>query len=204
MELKSALKELRKTDKRNFEQSFDLIINFKGIDLRRDGISTIANIPYPFKDKKVCGFLTKRSELIKTITQPDFVKYKDKKILKNMVKEYDFFIGVSQLMPAVATNFGKVLGPSGRMPTPQLGIIVKDDEESIKQALDKIKSTIRIKLKETSFKVSVGKENMKDEEIAENINSIYNSLVSALPNKKENVKSVMLKLTMSKPIRAEI
>lgn len=44
---------------------------------------------------------------------------------------------------------------------------------------------------------------MKDEEIADNIISAYNTILNSLPKKKENVKSVMIKLTMGKPIKLE-
>jgi len=64
--------------------------------------------------------------------------------------------------------------------------------------------TIKIRIKEASIKVSVGKESMPDEKIRENIIALYNGIVSILPTKKENVKSVMLKLTMSKPVKAEV
>jgi ribosomal protein L1 len=32
----------------------------------------------------------------------------------------------------------------------------------------------------------------------------YNGIVNALPTKKENVKNVMIKLTMSKPVKVEV
>ncbi|MEK6928651.1 MAG: hypothetical protein AABW65_01695 [Nanoarchaeota archaeon] len=204
MELKQALQELRKTDKRNFNQSIDLIINLKGIDIKRDNISAIIPIPHKVKDKKICGFLTKKSNIVKTITLPDFSKYKEKKPLKNLVKEYDFFIATAQLMPSVATTFGKILGPLGKMPSPQLGIVMKEDDATIEQLIDKIAKSVKIKVKEPSVKIIVGKENMKDEQIIENILAIHNGFVNVLPTKKENIKSIMIKLTMGKPVNVEI
>ena len=204
MDLKEALLELRKSEKRKFEQSIDLIINLKGLDLRKDNVATIITIPHAIKEKKVCGFLTKKSELIRTITQPEFPKYKDKDALKDLVKEYDFFISHISLMPSVATTFGKALGPAGKMPSPQLGVLPSEDEAAIKAVLNKISHSIKVRLKELSLKISVGKENMGDEKIIENVLTIYNGLINVLPTKKENVKSLMLKLTMSKPIMVEI
>ncbi len=204
MELKQALSELRKNEKRNFNQSIDLIVNLKSIDLKKDSINTIIKIPYKVKEKKVCGFLTKKSNIVKTITQLDFVKYKDKKQLKKIVKEFDFFIAAAPLMPAVATTFGKVLGPSGKMPSPQLGILMKEDEENIKQLLISIDLSVKLRAKEASIKLIAGKESMKDDQILANIDALYQGIVSALPNKKENVKNVMIKTTMSKPIKVEI
>lgn len=204
MELKQALEELRKNEKRKFDQGIDLIVNLKGIDIKKDNIATIVKMPYKIKDKKVCGFLAKKSSLIKTISQPDFIKYKDKKLLKKLVKEFDFFIAIAPLMPSVATTFGKILGPAGKMPSPQLGILMKEDEESIRQLLDNIEKSAKIRVKEASVKIIAGKENMKDEQILANIYALYQGIISALPNKKENVKNVMIKLTMSKPIKVEM
>src|SRR3972149_11598321 len=132
MELRQALIELRKLEKRKFEQSIDLLISLKGIDPKKDNIATIVFIPNKVKDKKVCGFLTKKSDAVHTVTNLDFPKYRDKKTLKNLVKEFDFFIAAAPLMPLVATTFGKVLGPAGKMPSPQLGILPSEDEKAIK------------------------------------------------------------------------
>src|ERR1700690_777797 len=115
MDLKQALEELRKLEPKKFSQTVDLIVNLKGIDVKRDNVSTIVILPHKIKDKNICGFLTKKNDLIRTITQPEFQRYKDKKELKNLVKEFDFFIGAASLMPAVATAFGKALGPAGKM-----------------------------------------------------------------------------------------
>src|SRR3989338_1440526 len=118
MDLKEALIELRKSQKRKFEQSVDLIINLKGLDLRKDNISAIITMPHIVKEKKVCGFLTKKSELVRTITPPDFQRYKDKDSLKELVKSYDFFISHISLMPAVATTLDRKKSELVRTITP--------------------------------------------------------------------------------------
>ena len=45
---------------------------------------------------------------------------------------------------------------------------------------------------------------MENEKIAQNAEIVYNAAVNALPRKKENIKSVMIKLTMSKPIKLDL
>jgi len=204
MQLKEALSELRKLEKKKFVQSVDLVINLKGIDVKKDNIATVVSIPHKIKDKRVCGFFTQRSDVVKTVTQPDFIKYKDKKMMKSLVKDFDFFIAVAPLMPSVATNFGKILGPTGKMPTPQLGILPKEDPAMIKAVIEKINKSIKVRVKEASVKVCIGREDMSDSNILENAESFYRGLVNVLPTKNENVKSVMLKLTMSTPIKVEI
>ena len=90
------------------------------------------------------------------------------------------------------------------MPSPQLGIILNENDDEIKKVLDKISTSIKIRVKEPSIKLSLGKESMSDEDIIENINAVYSALVNTLPTKKDNVKSALIKLTMSKPIKVEI
>lgn len=204
MQIKEALAELRSIEKKKFKQSIDLVVNLKGIDVKKDNISAVIAIPNKIRDKNVCAFFTSKSDVVKTVTQPDFVKYKDKKMMKAIVKEYDFFIAVAPLMPSVATTFGKILGPTGKMPTPQLGILPKEDPAMIKAVIEKINKSIKVRVKEASVKVCVGTEDMKDDQIAENIQSFYTGLVNALPTKQENVKNVLVKLTMSRPIKLEI
>ena len=204
LEIKQALEELKKEKKRKFDQTVDLVVNLKGIDLRKNNVNAVINIPHKIKEKKVCGFLTEKNDLVKTITKVEFQKFKDKTALKTLVDEFDFFIAHASLMPSVATTFGKALGPLGKMPSPQLGIITKETPEVIKPLLDKISKSIKIRAKEPSIKIAIGKESMSDEDIIENVKAIYDGIVNALPTKKENVKNVLLKLTMSKPREIEI
>ena len=49
--------------------------------------------------------------------------------------------------------------------------------------------------------MSIADEKMKDEDVIENFTTIYNAVVNALPKKKDNVKNVMLKFTMTKQIK---
>ncbi len=204
MKLNEAIAELRKEEKRKFEQSIDLVVNLRGIDVKREGINVVLSIPHKIKTKRVCGFLNEKSPHVDTVKELDFSKYKDKKPLKNLVKNYDFFIASANLMPKVATAFGKVLGPIGKMPSPQLGILPQENEAAIKSLLEKIDKSIKIRMKEASIKVVVAKESMSDMEVSENIESVYKGIESALPKKKDNIKNVLIKTTMGKPIRVEM
>ena len=202
--IKEALAEIRKDNKRKFDQSVDLLINLRSIDIKRNGVNVVVDVPHPAKKLKVAGFLTKRSKLIESVLEPDFAKYKDSKKLKELEGKYDFFIAVASLMPKVATTFGKVLGPVGKMPSPQLGILVHEDDKAIQGVLDKIAKSVKIRAKEPSIKLSIGKLSMSDEYLEDNIRAIYRAIINALPMKEENLKSVMVKATMSKPIKVEV
>jgi ribosomal protein L1 len=87
------------------------------------------------------------------------------------------------------------------MPSPQLGIIMNADEKTLKELKNKINTSVKIKVKEPSIKIPIGKQSMKDEEIIENILSVYNTLLKTLPRNKENIKNIEIKFTMTKPYK---
>jgi large subunit ribosomal protein L1 len=203
--IKKALEELRKNNqKRKFEQTVDLIINLQKFDVKRTPINMFVNVPHKIKDKKVCAFLEVKDKNVDTITKSEFKKYEDKKEIKKLIRNYDFFIAQANLMPSVATTFGRVLGPTGKMPSPQLGILSNPDEKTISETVDKINSSVKIRLKEPSLKVSIGKESMKDEEITENVIVVYNAFLKNMPRNLENIKNIEIKFTMTKPQRISI
>ena len=197
-----AVKELRKTEKEvHFDQTIDLIVNLKNFNVKKNSFNIFVNVPNKIKEKKIAGFFEKKSELVDTIKKEEFVKYKEKKDIKKLIKKYDFFIANAKLMPAIATSFGRVLGPAGKMPNPQLGVLPVEEDNAIKSSIEKINSTVRIIVKEPSIKVGVAKEHLTDEQLVKNILKVYNSIVEKLPKKAENVKSIYIKLTMDKPVK---
>ena len=199
MEIKKALIELRKEKKRKFVQTVDLVMNLKNFDVRKEALNTFVEIPHG-SEKKLAAFFTKRSKLIDTITEEDFVKYKELKDIKKLAKKYDAFIAVAPMMGKIATKFGRVFGPMNRMPSPQAGIIPKEDEEMVKMMIEKMKKSIRVKNKEMAIKLPIGKEDMSDDEIAENVEAVIKNLTKVLPRGNDNVKEVLIKFTMTKPV----
>lgn len=203
MELKEklikALSELRKGKERKFDQTVDLIINLQKFEIKKSQINLFVSVPHKIKDKKIAGFLESKNKDVETITKEEFKKYSDKKESKKLIKKFDFFIAQASLMPKVATAFGRVLGPVGKMPSPQLGILFDVNEKAIKELKQKINNSVKIRAKESSIKLAVGKQSMKDEDIIENILIIYDSILKALPKEKDNVKNIEVKFTMTKP-----
>lgn len=202
--LKQALEESRKGKERKFDQTVDLIVNLQKYSHKKNPINLFVSVPHKVKEKKVAAFFKVNSDLIDTIPESDFVKFKDKKKIKGLVKKYDFFIAQASVMPKVATTFGRVLGPAGKMPSPQLGIIMDVSEKLINELKVKINTSIKIRVKESSIKLSIGKQSMSDEDIIENIMSVFNEIVKALPRDKENIKNVEVKFTMTKPVKIQL
>ncbi|MAG79182.1 hypothetical protein CMI40_02290 [Candidatus Pacearchaeota archaeon] len=203
-DLKKALIELRKGKERKFNQTLDLIVNLQKFDIKKNNVNLFITVPHKIKDKKICAFLETNNDSIETITGDKFKKYSEKKELKKLVKKFDFFIAQASLMPKIATSFGRILGPAGKMPSPQLGILTNVNDKTINELKNKINNTIKIKVKESSIKLPVGKQSMKDEELIENITTIYNTILKSMPRERENIKNVELKFTMTKPQKIKI
>jgi large subunit ribosomal protein L1 len=203
-DLENALVELRKEKPRKFDQSLDLIINLQKFDIKKTPINIFVSVPHKIKDKKICGFLEIKNENVDTIMKSEFKKFSTKQELKKLARSYDFFIAQASLMPIVATTFGRALGPTGKMPSPQLGILMNVDDKAIKELKGRINSSVKIKVKEASIKIPIARQSMKDEEVIENILTVYNAILKILPRTKENIKNIEVKLTMSKPQKIKI
>jgi large subunit ribosomal protein L1 len=200
MELKKAFEELKKEKKRKFVQSVDLVVNLHNYDVRKEALNTFVKLPNSNK-KKIAAFLTKKSSVVTTITELDFKKYKDEKNQKKLAREYDFFIAVAPMMPKIATTFGRIFGPMNKMPSPQGGIMPNEDEATIKAMIETMGSMVRIRNKERSIKMSIGKEDMDVDKLIANIESVLKQLEGKLPRGKENIKDAVVKFTMTKPIK---
>jgi len=204
-----AIENLRKNSaKRKFSQSFDVIVNLKQLDLKKPDNNVMLFVDLPVsRGKKVrVGALvdtelsTKAKESCDVVVlKSEFSKF-DKKKIKDLVKGVDIFIAQATIMPAVATTFGKTLGPLGKMPNPKAGCVVPPTAD-LKPLVKRLQNVIKLENKgQLSIKAHAGVETMKDEELADNMNTIYSSISNALPQGKDNLKNVLLKLTMSKPV----
>jgi len=203
MEIGEAIKEL-KNQKRNFVQTVDVIINLKNFDFKSQSIDFFVEMPHgKGKENKVAIILERDDEEIKKFC--DVLVWKEieglsQKEFKKIKKKYDYFVCLAKLMPLLAKNFGKVL--QRKMPNPSIGCVLVDvDKNKVKQLVEKLKNTVRIKNDRNSIKFLIGKEDMDEKKIIENFNYVYKKIIDNLPNKEGNIKEVLVKLTMSKPIK---
>jgi large subunit ribosomal protein L1 len=203
-QLEEALNELRKDKEKKFDQTLDLIINLQKFDVKKNAINMFISVPHKVKDKKICAFLEIKNNNVDTITKSEFKKYSTKQEIKKLAGNYDFFIAQSSLMPLVATSFGRALGPTGKMPSPQLGILMNVDDKAIHELKNRINNSVKIRTKEASIKVPIGKQSMKNEELIENILTVYNALLKVFIKGKDNVKNIELKFTMTKPQKIKL
>lgn len=199
----AAIKELReKSKKRNFSQSFDLIVNLKEFDVKKPENRIIEEIslPYKPKDSEIVLFSDSIKNVpCKILTSKEMEKLaKSRRETKKLIHRTDFFLAEPKLMPLVGKLFGQLLAPKGLMPK-----LVAS--ENVNPTVEKLKKSIRIRVRDSPVvQCSVGNEDMKDEEIEENIKTILSFLETRLPKGKHNISGVLLKLTMGKPINIEV
>ncbi len=206
MEWAKAIEAAKAGKPRNFVQTWDLIINLKGLDLKKpeNRFSTELVLPEGLgrplrvaviadnlaKDAKEAGAdLVIRKEEIAELAA-------DKKRLKKLVESYDWFLAEASLMAAIAKSWGVVLGPRGKMPKPV------PPNVALKPLIEATRRSIRIVLRESPVvAVAIGNQSMSDQAIARNAEAVYNLVKDRLPRGAANIKSVLLKLTMGRPVK---
>lgn len=209
-----AIKSIKaESTKRKFGQSIDLIVNLKQLDMKKPEHQLDFFITLPHnrgKDNKVCALVgpesrdDARANCDFTVSTEEFETYKkDIKKVKKLADEYDVFLAQANVMPLVAGTFGRVLGTRQKMPNPKSGAIFPP-KANLKPLVERMRRTIRIAAKkDPHVMIAIGTEGQDEAEVAENIANVYNQIVHHLPGELNNVKSVVLKLTMGKPIHLE-
>ncbi|MCC5994277.1 MAG: 50S ribosomal protein L1 [Candidatus Aenigmarchaeota archaeon] len=202
--LLEAIKKARESSKkRNFVQTFDLIVNLRGIDTRKpeNRINEIVELPYGIgREIKIVVFSDEIKELegVEIVNSKEIEEIaKDKRLAKKLAKNTDFFVADPKLMSIVAKNLGRFLAPRGKTPKPILG--------DIKKMIESLKKSVRIRIKDAPvIQCPVGVETMKDEEVEANVTKILRFLEERLPKGKANIKNIIIKLTMGKPVKVEV
>ena len=201
-----AIKKARDTDKRNFKQTFDLAINLKNIDLKNpeNKIKAEIKLPHAFNDYKI-GLVAdnllpqaKDLENVLIIRKEQIEAYgKNKKEAKKLARSCNYFLAEAPLMPLIGKFLGPILAPKNLMPAP-----IPPTTQNLKSIVDQKMNIIKIQLKDSpTIHLAVGKEDMKDEEVAENIDFAIKSVLSSLPKGREQIKNFIIKLTMGKPVK---
>ena len=199
----NTIKELReKSSKRNFSQSFDLIISLKEFDLRKPESKFVDEVVLPHgkgRESTVIVFADNIKEAGTDVLSTEDVNNlaKNKRKAKKLVSSTDFFLAEAKLMPIVGKVLGQFVGPRGKLPK----IISGDVKTLVKNA----KKSVRVRVKDAPvIQAIIGKEDMKDQEIAENAEAVLQFLEKRLPKGKTNIGMIMMKMTMSKPLKVEV
>lgn len=201
-QIEKALNELKAGEKRNFIQSVDLIVSLKGIDLKKPESKFSEDLILPYgrgKDAEVVVFSDNLSNLgCEIFTTGDIQKFSiDKREARKLAENTDFFLSEAPLMPLIGKTLGQILAPRGKMPK----VIVGD----LGKLVENYKKTVRVAVKNAPvIQCFVGREDMENRKIAENVEIVMKLLETKLPRGRQNIGKVLLKLTMSKPVKVEV
>lgn len=199
-----------KAKKRKFEESMEVIVNLKGIDLKKGGRQLNVDVTLPNatgEGVKVAvigsenfAFKARDSGAARVLEPKDIEQLEtDKDAAKALADEIDFFIAQTDMMPLVGRVLGPYLGPRGKMPRP-----VPPDTD-LKELLSEFSSSVKLRMrKNLVVQAKVGKRSMKPKLLAENIQAVVNSLERNLDRGLQNIDKIYTKTTMGPPVKIEM
>jgi large subunit ribosomal protein L1 len=209
------IKNLRKDhQKKKFVQMVDLVINLQDLDFKKPEhqIDFYITLPHATGKKKNIAALVDvdlfdeaKNVCDTVIPLYQFEEFaKDKKKIKKLAKQNDFFIAQSTIMTKIAATYGRVLGPKNKMPNPKAGCVVLP-KTNLKPLYDKLQRTVRVLARTKPLvQIAIGREDMSDEQLADNLYTVYDQLIHHLPKERNNLKNIFIKTTMSKASKVEV
>lgn len=203
-----AVKEAKEQSKpRNFTQSVDVIINVRDLDVKKPENRFNEEVTLPNgRGKEVKIGVIADGELIVqaknagvalVINKADLKELgKDRKAAKKAANAADFFVAQADMMPLVGRFLGPILGPRNKMPKPVPANIKLDP------LLERLQSTVKVGIKQQpAIQIIVGSQDMSDEDLAENIETVLTVLDRHLDKGRNQIKSMFIKTTMGPIVR---
>jgi len=191
---------------RKFEQTFELAINLRELDMKRpeNRINLRVQLPNGIAGQKVLVFAggdlalrARRSGADEVIEPTELNELaKDKKAAKKRLKDFDIFISEAPLMPTVGRVAGPILGPRGKMPTPV------PSQAPVDNVIERERRAVVLRSRDKPFvHCMVGKESMTDEQLAQNVEAVVNNLTGSTKRGLGNIKTMYLKTSMGEAVK---
>ena len=199
----SLIKDMKFT---KFDESVDIALNM-GVDPRHadQNIRITTSLPSGTGSEVVILVLTRGpKEKEAKEAGADFVGNDDFiEKLKNGWSDIDKIIATPDMMSSLG-KLGKVLGPKGLMPNPKSGTVTMD----VKKAINELKAG-RVELrveKNGIIHSSFGKTSFEKQDLIENVQMIYESLMKARPAsaKGQFIKKITLSSTMGPGVKVDL
>lgn len=193
------------TKQRKFKQSVEMIIVFKDIDVKKGfALNEIVQLPKTSSPATVCimatgdmGQKAKEAKADAVVGSEELDRFAaNKRASRKFINKYDFFLADTQIMPVVGKVLGQLLGPRGKMPTPV------PFNASIESFLQRFRSSIKVRSRASlAMSCKIGDESMENADLAINAHAVLSAVEKKLPSGEKNLKRVIIKTTMGKPVK---
>lgn len=173
--LADGLNMLEKLKRSKFDETVELHIN-----TTQTGVSGNVTLPYG------------TGKLIRVAIAGDNVLAK---VVAGKI-DFDILLATPLMMPKLA-KVAKILGPRGLMPNPKNATLTKDPEKTAEK-FEKGQVNFKTELKAPIMHLTVGKMSYGAKKLTDNIQTLLDAI------KKENIRNVTLKSTMSPGIKLDL
>ena len=203
-----AIKQAKaKSGEKKFNQTVDLILDIMEIDMKspEGKIQEVVELPHETgKPNKVCVIASGEFAMKAKNADADYVLERadldalngKKKELRKLAEGYDVFVSEAPLMPLVGRILGPVLGPRGKMPIPV------PPTADIATIINKHRKTVVVRMRnQPIIQVSVGSQQMKDEDLVDNTMTVLRVLDTKLKRGLKNVRYAFIKTSMGEPVK---
>lgn len=208
-QLAEIVKKGKESKERKFPESFEAVLTFKEVDPKKTdlNINETVYLPHPGSLKSSICFIGSGDLLLRaknagvdgTLEPSQLENFAgNKKEAKKLARQYDFFLADTALMPRVGRILGQALGPKGKIPTPV------PPNAPIEAMINRTRTAVRVRSRAALAVASkVGDRKLSDSDLADNILAMVQAVQKKLPNGERNIKSVIVKTTMGKPVRGK-
>ncbi|MEX2193114.1 MAG: 50S ribosomal protein L1 [Nitrosarchaeum sp.] len=193
------------TKQRKFKQSIEMIIVFKDIDVKKGfALNEVVQLPKTSSPATVCimatgdmGQKAREAKADAVVGSEELDRFAtNKRASRKFINKYDFFLADTQIMPVVGKVLGQLLGPRGKMPTPV------PFNASIESFLQRFRSSIKVRSRASlAMSCKIGDESMENADLAINAHAVLSAVEKKLPSGEKNLKRVIIKTTMGKPVK---
>lgn len=206
MPLEDAVKRLKTFSKTKFDQTVDLVCHL-GIDAKQADQGVRGSFSFPRgigKSKKVIAFCP--DGVVADAKAAGAIEAGGDELIDKVTKgwlDFDVAIAHPSLMGKVG-RLGKVLGPTGKMPSPKSGTVTQDVATAVKEF-----AAGKIEFRNDAggnVHVPVGKFSFKDEDLRDNINAFIEQLRRIKPAaaKGTYLKKAVISGTMTPGVQIDL
>lgn len=207
MTFEESVKEaIENSEDRNFQESIDLIINFRDLDLSDPNNRFNEDFKLPYQadeDIKVAvigeSIINNAENADRTINKDELEDLFDEPSkAKDLAEEFSFLIAEAPLMPKIGQQLGQVFGPRNMMPDPM------PPGSDPTDTIEDLRNTVTLRLREEPLmQIKVGNEEQDQDEVSSNAEAIYSFVEDQMPQGQNNIKSVLVKTTMGSPVEVD-